>query len=191
MVDRPPFLITCDVGRTFELYADFSGQGRAYHPFIHKESGRRLIELDHLSEPHVQALFRQIWEDPRSLDPALERARVTRTIADHLAELSRSLERRGYQSQQVALFLSRLLFVLFAKDVGLLPRDKVTRLLWLIPNPEIGPRCAEKAAASPRGSQRPFCSQVDSKIRHCGEAIRPLEFQAAEWAGPQYEYGAL
>jgi hypothetical protein len=128
-VDRPPFLITCDVGRTFEFYADFSGQGRAYRPFAHKPTGRRVIELDHLVEPETQAFFRRVWEDPRSLDPALERSRVTRTIADHLAELSRSLERQGHPSQEVALFLSRLLFALFAKDVGLLPKDKVDRLL--------------------------------------------------------------
>ena len=128
-VDRPPFLITCDVGRTFEFYADFSGQGRAYRQFTDKSTGRRVFELEHLLEPDTQAFFRRVWEDPRSLDPALERTRVTRTIADNLAELSRSLERRGHPSQEVALFLSRLLFALFAKDVGLLPRDKVTRLL--------------------------------------------------------------
>jgi len=128
-VDRPPFLITCDVGRTFEFYADFSGQGRAYRPFTPRQTGRRVLELAHLLEPETQTFFRKVWEDPRGLDPALERARVTRTIADHLAELSRSLERRGYPSQEVALFLSRLLFALFAKDVGLLPRQKVTRLL--------------------------------------------------------------
>lgn len=128
-VDRPPFLITCDVGSTFEFYADFSGQARGYRPFTDKSSRRRIIELDHLLEPATQTLFRQIWTDPRSLDPALERTRVTRTIADHLADLSRSLERRGHPSQEVALFLSRLLFVLFAKDVELLPREKVTRLL--------------------------------------------------------------
>jgi len=128
-VDRPPFLITCDVGLTFEFYADFSGQGRAYRPFSHKQTGRRIIKLDHLVEPDVQVFFRQVWEDPRALDPALERTRATRTIADHLADLSRSLERRGYPSQEVAFFLSRMLFVLFAKDVGLLPRDRVMRLL--------------------------------------------------------------
>ena len=38
--DRPPFIVTCDVGRTFEFYSDFSGQGRAYH---HVPDKRRRI----------------------------------------------------------------------------------------------------------------------------------------------------
>lgn len=55
-IDRPPFLITCDVGRSFEFYADFSGQGRAYRPFVSRDVGRRVIELKDLVEPDVQAL---------------------------------------------------------------------------------------------------------------------------------------
>lgn len=128
LLDRPPFLITCDVGRTFEFFADFSGQGRDYRPFTHKASGLRVVQLEHLLDLQVQSLFLQVWNNPRALDPAQERARATRTIADRLADLSRSLERH-HPSQEVAAFLSRILFALFAKDVGLLPRDSVMRLL--------------------------------------------------------------
>lgn len=106
-VDRPPFLITWDVGRTFEFYADFSGQGRAYQPFVHKATSHQLFELNHLRDASVQDFFRKVWSTPRTLDPALERTRVTRSIADHLANLSRSLEQRGYPSQEVAFFRPR------------------------------------------------------------------------------------
>lgn len=49
--DRPPFIITCDVGRTFEFYADFSGQGRAYRAF--PDERNRVITLDRLADPKV------------------------------------------------------------------------------------------------------------------------------------------
>lgn len=49
-------------------------------------------------------------------------ARVTREIASRLAELAKSLEAAGHNADDVAQFLMRCLFTMFAEDVGLLPR---------------------------------------------------------------------
>lgn len=65
---RPPFLIVCDVGRAFELLADFSGSGYSYDFFPDRTRARILIE--DLVRPAVRALLRAIWTDPYSLDPA-------------------------------------------------------------------------------------------------------------------------
>ncbi|WP_277080432.1 class I SAM-dependent DNA methyltransferase, partial [Thauera propionica] len=64
-----------------------------------------------------------------SLDPARRSARVTREIADRLASLAKSLEAAGHPAQQVAGFLMRALFTMFAEDVGLLPPRAFTELL--------------------------------------------------------------
>ncbi|HNH50221.1 MAG TPA: class I SAM-dependent DNA methyltransferase, partial [Myxococcota bacterium] len=115
--DRPPFLIVCDIGYCFDLYASFDGS--PYRPF--PDARNRRLFLSDL--PTFVGLLRQVWSDPRSLDPSLRKARVTRTIAGHLAELAQQLERRGHDAQRVAKFLMRCLFTMFAEDAGLLPPD--------------------------------------------------------------------
>ncbi len=124
--DRPPFIITCDVGRTFEFYADFSGQGRAYRAF--PDERNRVVTLEQLADPTVRDLFHAVWTNPASLDPALKRAQVTREIASHLAEVSRSLEKK-YPPEEVATFLTRTLFAMFAERMGLLPERSLIGLL--------------------------------------------------------------
>ena len=125
--ERPPFLITCDVGRSFEFYSDFTGQGRAYRAF--PDERRRVIPLEHLAEREVQDQFRAVWLDPGSLDPALRRAAATREVAGYLAEVSKALEGRGKPPEEVATFLTRTLFAMFAEDVGLLPEHSFKDLL--------------------------------------------------------------
>ena len=125
--DRPPFILVCDVGRSLDVYADFTGQGRAYRPFPSAKANS--IALADLADPEVQARLRAIWTDPQSLDPALKRAKATRAIAGHLAEVSKSLERDNHPPEEVATFLMRCLFAMFAEDVGLLPTDSFTAML--------------------------------------------------------------
>ena len=40
----PPFIIVCDVGYVFEVYADFSGSGRAYGHFPDRKGFRIRLE---------------------------------------------------------------------------------------------------------------------------------------------------
>jgi len=125
--DRPPFILVCDVGRSIDVYADFSGQGRAYRPFPNAKANS--IALADLERAEVRDRLRIIWTDPLSLDPALERAKATRTIAEHLAEVSRALEEENHPAEEVATFLMRCLFAMFAEDVGLLPAESFTAML--------------------------------------------------------------
>ncbi len=125
--ERPPFIVTCDVGRSFEFFADFTGQGRAYRAF--PDERRRIIGLDQLAEPAVQEHFRHVWMTPAALDPALRRAEATREVAGYLAEVSKRLEERGEPAEEVATFLTRTLFAMFAEDVGLLPENAFKGLL--------------------------------------------------------------
>ncbi|GMU44881.1 MAG: class I SAM-dependent DNA methyltransferase [Xanthomonadales bacterium] len=124
---RPPFLIVVDVGRTLDLYAEFSRSGATYTPFPDPSSHR--IRLTDLRRPEVTERLRAIWLDPLSLDPSRVSARVTREIAADLAELARSLEATGLDAERVAGFLTRCLFTLFAEDVELLPAGSFTGLL--------------------------------------------------------------
>ncbi len=118
---RPPFVVVVvvDVGHVIELYAEFTRSGGTYTPFPDPRSHR--IRLEDLRQPAILERLRTLWTDPMALDPARANARVTRAVAAELAKVARSLEADGHTSHDVAAFLTRCLFSMFAEDVGLLP----------------------------------------------------------------------
>lgn len=122
----PPFIILCDVGHCFEFYADFSGQGKNYAQFPDRHRFR--VYLEDLRDPAIRAWIARIWSDPLSLDPSRQAALATRQIAQRLALVSKALERR-HDPEDVALFLMRCVFTMFAEDVRLIPADSFKRLL--------------------------------------------------------------
>jgi len=124
---RPPFLIVVDVGNTIALYSEFTRQGGHYVPFPDPQSYR--LTLADLRREDIRARLRQVWLTPAELDPSRRSARVTRDIANQLAELARQLEQAHYPAAEVAGFLMRCLFTMFAEDVGLLPGRSFTQLL--------------------------------------------------------------
>jgi hypothetical protein len=123
----PPFILVCDVGHCIEIYADFSGQGKNYTQFPDRQTFR--LYLEDLRNEEVCERLRKIWDDPTSLDPAQASAKVTRDIARRLAQVSRALEKKDYPAQDVAMFLMRCLFTMFAEDVGLLPEKSFKEVL--------------------------------------------------------------
>ena len=118
-MNHRPFVIVSDVGHCFEIYANFRRDGKAYDRFPDRQSFR--VYLEDLRKPEVRDRFVSIWTDPMSLDPAKRSARVTREIAERLAAVSKALEADEHPPEDVAMFLMRCLFTMFAEDVGLLP----------------------------------------------------------------------
>jgi hypothetical protein len=125
--EPPPFVIVCDVGHCFEVYANFRRDGKAYDQFPDRQTFR--IYLEELRDAKTRERLKLIWSDPLSLDPALESARVTRAIAVRLAAVSKALEAKKFQPEDVATFLMRCLFTMFAEDVGLLPEASFRNVL--------------------------------------------------------------
>jgi SAM-dependent methyltransferase len=125
----PPFILVCDVGHVIETYADFSGQGKNYAQFPDRQSFR--IYLEDFRRPEIRERLAGIWTDPMHLDPARETARVTRAIAERLAAVSKALEEQGHEAEEVAMFLMRCLFTMFACSPGieLLPEASFRDLL--------------------------------------------------------------
>jgi len=124
----PPILLIADIGYCIDVYADFTGTGKAYAQFPDRASYR--IMLDDLHDEKVRARLALIWTNPRALDPSTRAAKATREIADYLAALSKRLEARGHNAEAVSGFLMRLLFTMFAEDTGvLLPKKSFTELL--------------------------------------------------------------
>ena len=147
----PPFLIVADIGRAFEIYFDWAGNGRGYRPFPN-ERGYRIALADLATDAPIAGIevdgralgaadtLRAIWTKPASIDPRTRAARVTRDIAQRLSRVAEQLETDQRQlrpgSAEVALgieatslFLMRTLFCMFAEDVGLLPKDSFKTFL--------------------------------------------------------------
>ncbi len=123
----PPFLLVSDIGYCIDVYANFARDGRAYAPFPDRRRFR--ITLEDLRDEEVRERLATIWTAPMRLDPSAEAARVTREVADHLATLARDIEAREQNPDQVAAFLMRLLFTMFAEDTGLIPKKSFSALL--------------------------------------------------------------
>jgi SAM-dependent methyltransferase len=136
--EPPPFVLVCDVGHCIEVYANFRRDGKAYDQFPDRRSFR--IYLEDLRHEDVRKLLVAIWEDPLSLDPSRHAAKITRDIATRVARVSQALEKQGHPTEEVAMFLMRVLFTMFAEDVDLLPKNCFSDLLKL---------CAEKPAIFP------------------------------------------
>ena len=123
----PPFILVCDVGHCIEIYADFSGQGKNYTQFPDRQGFR--IYLEDLRQTEIRDRLKAIWLEPQSLDPTRRAAKATRDIAERLAEVSKALEAKKYPPEEVAHFLMRCLFTMFAEDVKLLPENCFRELL--------------------------------------------------------------
>jgi type I restriction-modification system DNA methylase subunit len=142
----PPFLIVADIGRSFELYFDWAGNGRGYGPFPDERSYRLPFEAlgtdDKVGPLKLTAaeVLRAIWTAPASIDPRLRAAEVTRDIAERLKRVAEQLEKDerarhpgaaeiAMGIEQTSLFLMRMLFCMFAEDVGLLPKESFQTFL--------------------------------------------------------------
>jgi hypothetical protein len=160
----PPFIIACDVGNCLEVFADFSGTGRAYNQFPDRKGFR--IYMDDLRRQEVRDQVARIWTDPHALDPTKTSARVTREIAKRLAEVSKALEARGCDAEDVAHFLMRCLFTMFAEDTELLPKGSFGALLEKsVEDPSHFPhRLKSLWQQMEKGEE--FSHVIEAKVRH-------------------------
>jgi len=84
--------------------------------------------MDDLLNADIQERLRLIWTNPSELDPAKRSAEVTQDIAQRLAKIAKRLESK-HDAKDVAEFLMRCLFTMFAEDVELLTKRSFERLL--------------------------------------------------------------
>lgn len=87
------------------------------------------LGLDDLLDPKNLALLKAVFFNPDELKPRETVAEVTQEAARRFSRLADNLRKYGEQPPQVAHFLIRLLFCLFAEDIGLLPNRFFPQLL--------------------------------------------------------------
>jgi type II restriction/modification system DNA methylase subunit YeeA len=117
-LENPPLLIVSDMDRIV-IHTNFTGT---------KDTPREMT-LATLAEPKNLQLLRDAFCEPEKLRPGLTREAITEEAAGRIAALAQSLRDRGQDPAAVAHFLDRIVFCLFAEDVGLLPPKLFARVL--------------------------------------------------------------
>jgi hypothetical protein len=117
---NPPLLIVSDIARII-IRTNWTNAVTETHE----------IALEELSNPLRLRLLKFAFSDPEQLRPARTRQALTEEAAAEFAELARRLRDRGNDPQVVAHFVNRLVFCMFADDVGLLPAGLFDQMLGL------------------------------------------------------------
>ena len=87
------------------------------------------FDLDDLTDAATRSKLKWVFSDPERLRPGETRQSLTEQAAESFAAVAQSLRERGHDPHAVAHFVNRLVFCMFADDVGLLPSHMFTRML--------------------------------------------------------------
>ena len=117
-LENPPLLIVSDMVR-FRIRTNWTNSVSKTHE----------LTLDDLADGATRDKLKWAMSDPERLRPGETRQTVTERAAATFAELAQLLRDRGHDPQAVAHFVNRLVFCMFAEDVGLLPDSMFTRML--------------------------------------------------------------
>lgn len=117
-LENPPLLVVSDM-QTIQVHTNITNTVKQLY----------IWTLDDLLNPARLDQLRRVWTDPFALKPATTTAQVTEQAAKEFARLAEQLRKWGEPADQAAHFLIRLLFSLFAEDVGLLPPGLFSKLV--------------------------------------------------------------
>jgi hypothetical protein len=127
-LDNPPLSVVCDI-RTTEIRTHFAGYPTA----------KTVVKLEEL--PGKLDVIRRVFTDPDSFRRTLKTTEtITKELAREFGDLADALIAR-YPPDELALwesagspvahFLMKVMFCLFAEDIGLLPAQAFTKLINL------------------------------------------------------------
>ncbi len=126
---NPPLLVVCDLDR-FEVHTNFTATKKRVYAFTLDELNRNQATATCPLPPLT--VLRALFGDTDVLRPERTDAQVTQDAAKQFARLAERLELEernlGATRAEIAHFLMRILFCLFADSIGLLP-DKMFRKL--------------------------------------------------------------
>ena len=117
-LENPPLLIVSNMLR-FRIRTNWTNSVSKTYEF----------GLDDLADAATRDRLKYAFSDPERLRPGETRQSLTERAAASFATVAQALRDRGHDPQRVAHFVNRLVFCMFADDVGLLPDHMFTRML--------------------------------------------------------------
>ena len=117
-LENPPLLIVSDM-LWFRIRTNWTNSVSKTYEF----------GLDDLADAATRDRLKWAFSDPERLRPGETRQSLTEQAAESFATVAQALQERGHDPHLVAHFVNRLVFCMFADDVGLLPGHMFTRML--------------------------------------------------------------
>lgn len=124
-LENPPLLVTCDLQR-FEITTNWTNT----------VSKKFVFSLADLRDPENLATLKAVFSDPERLKPGKTRTKLTEDVAGEFAELAQRLRDRPIDAAgtlpdalEVAHFIIRIMFCMFAQGAELLPRGAFSEML--------------------------------------------------------------
>ena len=117
-LENPPLLIVSDMDRII-IRTNWTNTVQEKHEFV----------LEDLVDGAARDRLKAAFIDPDAFRPKKSRQELTEETAGEFAGLAQRLRDRGQEAHEVAHFVIRLVFCMFAEDVGLLPDHLFTKML--------------------------------------------------------------
>ena len=108
---NPPLLVVTDINH-WEIHTNFANTEKRVYSFRHSEIA---------SNPEVVDWLRHMFHAPERLHPGRNTEQVTKEAADAFQLIADNMRGWNAEPTRIAYFLTKLVFCLFAEDVGLLP----------------------------------------------------------------------
>lgn len=139
-LENPPLLVVSDM-ETIVIHTNWTNTVQEI----------QTIAIEDLEKPEVRQKLVWLFTEPERFRPGTTREMVTAQAAEAFASLAQRLHSQGYASRRVAHFVNKLLFSMFAEDIGILPGHLFTRMLEACTK---DPSRFEKLAADLFGSMK-------------------------------------
>ena len=117
-LENPPLLIVSDMD-VIRIHTNWTNTVQQVHT----------LTLDDLKDAANRDKLRNAFLNPETFKPTKTRQLVTEQAAQNFADLAQRLRERGNEPQQVAHFVNRLVFCMFAEDVELLPNKMFEKMI--------------------------------------------------------------
>lgn len=167
---NPPLLAACDM-------ADFDIRTN----FTRKPTKRYAFPLEELGSTENRKVVEYLFHDPDKLEPEQDVETITRKAAGDLAAIAIGMRRRGLDPSEVAKFLDRVVFCLFAQDVRLLDNHVFTKI---VEKTHRDPRWISREIFNLFAAMNTGGECVLEKIPHFNgdlfAEVRPMELESAE-----------
>lgn len=133
---NPPLLVVCDIDR-FEVHTNWTNTEK----WIYRFSNTDLLSDEPVAVSTVSAVaedaprltalqvLKAIFERPEILKPQKTTDQITQEAARMFGQISDELRKWKVDDLRIARFITRVLFCMFATDVGLLPRKTFSEIV--------------------------------------------------------------
>jgi len=117
-LENPPLLIVSDM-ETIIIHTNWTNTVQEIHT----------IAIEDLDQPENLQKLRWIFNDPEKFKPGTTREMITEEAARSFAGIAQRLRDVGHDGHRVAHFVNKLIFAMFAEDIGILPDKLFSRIV--------------------------------------------------------------